>query len=48
MLVGAGDVPAPLLFAGATAGENAVGIDLRVPAWDAIERGNAGRETGFD
>src|SRR5580700_8451832 len=42
MLVGAGDVPAPLLFAGAAAGENAVGIDLRVPAVAVIERGAAG------
>jgi hypothetical protein len=32
MLVGAGNVEAPLLFAGAAAGENTVGIDLRVPA----------------
>src|ERR1700730_2173320 len=34
MLVGAGNVPAPLLFAGAAAGEDAVGIDLWVPAGD--------------
>ena len=40
MLVGAGDVPAPLLFAGAAAGENAVGIDL-LPAVAVIERGTA-------
>src|SRR6202047_2961681 len=42
MLVGAGDIPAPLLFAGAAAGENTVGIDLRVPAVAVIERGAAG------
>ena len=42
MLVGAGDIPARLLFAGTAAGEHAVGIDLRIPAAEVIERSAAG------
>ena len=50
MLVGAGDVPAPLLLAGdaagegveGVAGENAIRTGLRVPAGAVIRRREAG------
>src|ERR1019366_4769923 len=41
MLVGAGDVEAPLLLASAAAGEDAIRIGLRVPAGAVIRRREA-------
>ena len=41
MPIGAGDVPAPLLLASAASGEDAIGIDLRIPAFGVIGRREA-------
>jgi hypothetical protein len=42
MLIGAGDIPAPLLLTVAAAGEDTVRIDLWIPAFGVVERCKAG------